>query len=327
MKKCIRFVFLLIFIFAFQSRIYAALECNYSDGKLTSTFTIENAKKVSKAIINGTLNSSDETSIKDEYQSIENWNSIFNPAKINAVGKDYFENYKKCPPYSIFVDRTGQFDYAVFTESHYKEFEAYGKSKQGYAIMELINSKDNTVKDPSSSNYEAASCWEYTKESCEKNKTLSCVWVEDSSASGGGYCNTDNLKYVSCGNSYDIPYQLPALTSFAINFLKIATPIILIIVSIIKLLKALSASKDDEIKKAQNSLIKKLIAAVLVFFVISIVQFVILKVADTTEQQNITKCMNCMLNNECEGSIYYKTNIGGNNLCRYLNGSIKSDCK
>ena len=78
---------------------------------------------------------------------------------------------------------------------------------------------------------------------------------------------------------------------------KILTPLILIFISIISLLKAISAGNEDEMKKVQKGLIRKIIAAVMVFFIISIVQFVIMKVADDeTETANLKACLNCFLN-------------------------------
>lgn len=157
---------------------------------------------------------------------------------------------------------------------------------------------------------DTGSCAGYLdKTSCKKNDFYSCVWNENEY---GEYCNTDNLLFVACGDAKDIPYQAPKLISFFVNLLKIATPIILVIVSIISLLKALSSQKEDEIKKAQSSLIKKLIAAVMVFFIITIVQFVISKVAlDDEEYNSFTDCLSCFLNNDCEDNIYYRTNIDG----------------
>lgn len=144
------------------------------------------------------------------------------------------------------------------------------------------------------------------------------VWNE---TKYGDYCNTDNLQYVLCGDSFDIPNKAPELISFAVNLLKIATPIILIIVSIITLVKAIIASKEDEIKKAQSSLIKKLLAATMVFFIVSIVQFVILKVADSSDANGISKCMSCFLNNDCSSVTYYKTSISNNYYCTKITES------
>jgi len=167
-------------------------------------------------------------------------------------------------------------------------------------------------------------CSGYTyKTSCEHNKFYSCIWNEN--VFGTSYCNTDKLIYVQCGDAFDIPYQAPQIISFAVNLLKIATPIILIIISIIALLKAISASNEDEIKKAQKGLVKKVIAAVMVFFIISIVQFVVMKVADTnnsagaSEADNLSNCLSCFLNNDCGNNAYYKTNVFGKYECTYFN--------
>ena len=156
------------------------------------------------------------------------------------------------------------------------------------------------------------------KEACEHNSFYSCVW---NVTEYGGYCNVDKLQYVKCGDTYDIPKQVPAIISFIVNFLKIITPIVLIIVGIITLVKTMAASKDDEITKAKNSLLRKVIAAVMVFLVITIVQFVILKVADSSKHDSINSCLSCFLNNKCGSNIYYKANIYGTDKCYYLEGT------
>lgn len=332
MKKIKYLVFILGLFLTLNSNILG-LECKYSDGKLSAIFTIdEKSNKASDAIINGTLKSSDETNIENEKQGIENWDSIFKPGanpdepkEISAKGADYYKNHKECLPYAIFVDRRGQFDFAVFTESHKSEFKKYGESKQGYAIMPLVSSTKDPVKDGTSNDYEGGSCAEYTEPTaCENNNYFACIWNE---TEYGNYCNTDNLLYVACGDAFDIPHRVPELISFLVNLLKIATPIILIFVSVITLFKAILASKEDEIKKAQSSLIKKIIASVMVFFIISIVQFVISKVADSSEQGGIKSCLECFLNNDCKNSAYYKTNVGGTYICTYIDGSRTFNCK
>lgn len=169
------------------------------------------------------------------------------------------------------------------------------------------------------------SCAGYTQpSSCNNNNFYACIWNE---TEYGNYCNTDNLLYVACGESFDIPNRVPEITSLLVNLLKVGTPIILILVSVITLFKAITASKEDEIKKAQSSLIKKIIAAVMVFFIVSIVQFVISKVADSSEQGGIESCLSCFLNNDCENSVYYKTNVGGKYICTYIDGSGTFQCK
>lgn len=186
-------------------------------------------------------------------------------------------------------------------------------------IKETPNSCNEFHKDPVSGAKEGTAGYY----SCEKNPYFACLWIETDK---GGYCNVDNLQYVTCGESTDIPPEVPRLISFAVNLLKIITPIILIVVSIITLLKALTASKEDEIKKAQSSLITKIIAAALIFFITSIVQFIIFKVADSSEVNGISSCLSCFLNNDCGNTTYYKFNIGGEYYCRTLSGEF-IDCQ
>ena len=66
----------------------------------------------------------------------------------------------------------------------------------------------------------------------------------------------------------------------------------------------------DEMKKAKSSLVKKLIAAVIIFFMVSIVQFVVSKVADDSEQSSLSACMSCFINNDCGKSMYYTDGYG-----------------
>ena len=168
-------------------------------------------------------------------------------------------------------------------------------------------------------------CTSYeSRDECTKSSTFSCVWVDKttgkvSTSDGNGYCNADNLQYVRCGEAFDIPVQLPKLTSFAINLLKIATPLILVFVSALTLIKAITANKEDEMKKAQQTLVKRIGIAAIIFLTITITQFVIIKVADEGEPDQINSCFNCFINNKCQTVKYYKNNVDGNYQCFYVN--------
>ena len=70
----------------------------------------------------------------------------------------------------------------------------------------------------------------------------------------------------------------------------------LVILGMLDLGKAVAASKEDEIKKGQQMFIKRIIAAILVFFVTLIVQIVI-KFAASSDA-NVVNCMNCFVNGE-----------------------------
>ena len=94
-----------------------------------------------------------------------------------------------------------------------------------------------------------------------------------------------------------------------IPIIQIGIPIILIILGMIDLGKAVIASKEDEIKSAQKLLIKRIIYAVAVFLVVSIVTLVFSVVAGNTDTDgkkanDWSACWEC-------------TNTNGNFACEH----------
>lgn len=86
--------------------------------------------------------------------------------------------------------------------------------------------------------------------------------------------------------------------------LKIVVPIILIVMGSIDLAKAVAASKDDEIKKAVASLVKRAVLGILIFFIPTILSFVVELIGgdDIYDENSGTfgRCTYCMLNpSEC----------------------------
>ena len=73
----------------------------------------------------------------------------------------------------------------------------------------------------------------------------------------------------------DIPSDLVGLLRLVYKAIQIGIPIILIIVGMFDMGKAITQQKEDEIKKAQNLLVKKAIAAALVFLMFSLVSLVV----------------------------------------------------
>ena len=57
------------------------------------------------------------------------------------------------------------------------------------------------------------------------------------------------------------------IVRFILNIIQWVVPIILIVLGTIDLVKAVIAGKDDDIKKHQQTLIKRIIAAVIVFLI------------------------------------------------------------
>ncbi len=127
-----------------------------------------------------------------------------------------------------------------------------------------------------------------------------CYWntTRNSDGSITSACS-NKLQYVSCGSATGIPAFVPRLTSFAVTLIKYVVPIVLIIMSMIALTKAVMSGSADEANKVKGKIINKFIAAALVFLVISITQFIVLKAANNTEHTDIRACFNCLLNNNC----------------------------
>jgi len=134
---------------------------------------------------------------------------------------------------------------------------------------------------------------------CDVNECESCGCVFDSSAN---ICVYDNYSRgtVSCGNNMmtNIPEILPEVISVIYSIVQVLIPVLLIIFGSLDLVKGIAAQKEDEIKKGQQLLIKRLISAVLVFFVFAIVKFVISLIADNNAS-DIIDCAECFISNDC----------------------------
>lgn len=350
-RKKLMFLFTFLVLFLCVSSVNA-YTCEYGPeyggtGDFSAKFNISSSSSSPQVTYDLDKGSSDV---------IENWRDSIGSDQINGL---LFQAANKCPEYIIYIKRyagieTANYCIGVPTQRIYvsgvlSTTDASGNLVEkdylqntkdaiwnqvcvtDHAIAYLVKQpdKENPIvktptsctqfsKSPTKSSSECANSTEAGCYSCENNPYFACIWNE--TKNGNGYCNVDNLQYIRCGDAFDVPNEVPTLLSMAVNLLKIAVPIILIVVSVITLLKALAASKEDEIKKAQSSLVKKLIISVLIFFVISIVQFVILKVADDGEVGNLSDCLSCLLNNDCQDSLYYKNIENGISRCYYVNG-------
>lgn len=80
--------------------------------------------------------------------------------------------------------------------------------------------------------------------------------------------------YTGCDDPSSTLVQVIALVRFILNIICIAVPIIMILMGTIDLFKAVTAGKDDDIKKKQKALITRIIAGVLVFLVPTIVMLI-----------------------------------------------------
>ena len=114
----------------------------------------------------------------------------------------------------------------------------------------------------------------------------------------------------TCGST-DLIFSgtFPFMVSSLVLIIKIMVPILLILFGLLDLSKAVIAQKEDEIKKGQQTFVKRAITAVIVFFVIQLVQTVVRFVSNN--DNDIAQCFNCFIRGEakptaCESTVVDK---------------------
>lgn len=83
----------------------------------------------------------------------------------------------------------------------------------------------------------------------------------------------------------EVPNTLFNTVATVINIIKIAVPLLLIVWGMLDFAKAIIAKKEDDIKSHQKMFVSRVISAVLVFFIIFVVQLVF-STLDKVEKQS-----------------------------------------
>ena len=99
---------------------------------------------------------------------------------------------------------------------------------------------------------------------------------------------------------FQVPNSLINIVSTIVTLIKIAVPIILIILGMIDMAKAVASQKEDEIKKGQKTLLSRCIAAGIVFFVVAIVQL-LLSIINGGSDNELWNCINSFVNGTGSG--------------------------
>ena len=89
------------------------------------------------------------------------------------------------------------------------------------------------------------------------------------------------------------------LVGIAVFIIKVVVPIILIVVGMLDMAKAVTEKDENKIKDAQHKLIKKAIAAVLVFLIVTIVG-VLMRLIGAGEYKDCMTCINSPFSSECK---------------------------
>lgn len=159
-----------------------------------------------------------------------------------------------------------------------------------------INSEDSALIQKMISGYA-----EIPKEGSKEFKAADCNNDGEISVLDATDTSKKSSK-VSCGTGEgmitDIPRKIPELTSFAVDLVQVAVPVLLIVMGTIDLFKGVTAGKEDEIKKGQGLFIKRLILAAIIFFIVVVVKFLVSIIVDANKT-NIVDCIDCFVSNDC----------------------------
>lgn len=101
-----------------------------------------------------------------------------------------------------------------------------------------------------------------------------------------------------------IPSNLAYIIYLIVRLIQVVVPILLIVWGMLDLGKAVMAQKEDEIKKGQQTFVKRLIAAAIVFFVVSIVKLLVGLVggdSDGTMMSCVQAILDCSDASSCSG--------------------------
>lgn len=103
------------------------------------------------------------------------------------------------------------------------------------------------------------------------------------------FCDTTNGQF----------YDIVNLVGIIVTIIQIAIPILLIVLAMIDLGKMVITSKDDDRKKIQSLLLKRVFAAVAVFFLIALVKMVmnLINISDSSETgHSVNSCLKLISN-------------------------------
>lgn len=111
------------------------------------------------------------------------------------------------------------------------------------------------------------------------------------------------LESVSCTiDNFTLEATVAGIIKTVYTIIQFGVPVILIIVGSVDLGKAITQQKEDEIKKAQNLLIKKVIAAGIVLLMFSLTTSIMsFFQSDDVDKANAADFVNCILKGKKQG--------------------------
>ena len=116
-----------------------------------------------------------------------------------------------------------------------------------------------------------------------------------------------------------IPGQVASLVKMAYTAILIAVPLLLIITGMITLASSIMKQKEEDIKKAQQLLVKKFVAGAIVFFLFILIRWLV-----AYFDGNLADCFDALINyNEAEHACTYNANgeVVGKNCSKTNNNN------
>lgn len=304
-KKLTKTIILIVFVvFLGIKNVYAEKTCIYRLG---------DDKKISVVI-------DDSGGVQANYENnkiseIKNWSSDSASSKyasnVGFYGYDYYKNNDtKCPPGVLLANYATAND-LYFTsddQTTNDNIAKYADGQSGFLLGGFHSNEnfeltqDTVTSNPSNTNSNSNSSSDDSADDGADNgaddgaDAESPEEFDDPSINVNVGSLNQNLDTFSCGDNFvtGIPRRLLLVTRFLYSFLQFLVPIALIVLGILDLLKAISSQKEDEIKKGQQTLVKRIVGAAVVFFVFAIVKLIV-SIA-SSENQRIISCVDCFLN-------------------------------
>lgn len=85
-----------------------------------------------------------------------------------------------------------------------------------------------------------------------------------------------------------------AIIGIIIGIIKVAVPVLIIITSMITFVKVITSGKEDDLKQSAMTVVKKVVAGILIFLIPDLIDYVFNNIVDTNNTSNFKACETCL---------------------------------
>jgi len=268
MKK-IKYVFcFLFFFFGFTSVYHAQITrtCKYNDSMGNDVVVSFDEKDKPTAYVRTYCENSencDRENGQGNREDISNWSGI------EAI----YKNHRECFPYIVLNKEPLLISFKGYVvTAGFSERDIEGVVGHRLTLSSSTDSSSDTPDDD--------------------------IWDREPPDYDTDYAVKDTDIHTICSMpSYRKPMKFVGIL---VRLSKILVPLAIIAYGAYDLYKAMTGSKDDEIKKAFKSIAIRIIAGVFIFLLPGLIQFVLNMVNDWSEYKNSwCCCTECLLNKDC----------------------------